>query len=182
MVNKNIFSYIKVGLILALIAAVCGISIALLNSVTAPIIEKNAYEKEQKTLSLIYENAEFKEWDIEIREKAIEKIYSAYVDGKRVGDVYIVSGKNAYGKIQLMIGLKDGYVTSIVMTTNTQSFGKLVNQYVDELNEQTITNINVSNLDVKCGATYGAKLVRSLIETALEHNTILCNEGGANNG
>ena len=182
MENKNIFSYLKVGLILALIAAVCGISISLLNTVTAPIIEENAYKKEQETLSLIYKNAEFKKWDIEIRDKAIEKIYTAYVDGKKVGDVYVVSGKNAYGKIQLMIGLNNGYVTNIVITTNTQSFGKLVNQYVDRLNDQTITNTNISNIDVKCGATYGAKLVRSLIETALEHNTIMCDEGGANNG
>lgn len=179
---KSVTSYLKIGFILAVITAVCGIMIALLNEVTAPIIEENSYKKEQETLSLIYADAEFKKWDIEIKDEAIEKIYSAYVDGKRVGDVYIVSGKNAYGKIQLMIGLNDGYVSSIVMTANTQSFGKLVDKYVEGLNEQTITNVNISNIDVKCGATYGAKLVRSLIETALEHNTIMCDEGGANNG
>ena len=167
--KKSILSYLKVGLILALIASICGISIALLNSVTAPIIENNAYLKEQETLSLIYDDATFENLNIDLEESNISKVYVAKKDEVVKGYVYIVSGKNAYGKIELMIGITDGVVTAVEIMTNTQSFGKLVNQYVDNLNDQEINNQNVFDLDVKCGATYGAKLVRSLIAVALEH-------------
>lgn len=171
MEKKSIFSYVKVGLILALIAAVCGISIALLNSFTSPIIEENAYKKEQETLQLIYQGATFEKIDFETSDKNIKKVYKAIILEEVVGYVYVVSGKNAYGTIELMIGINEGSVSRVEMTTNTQSFGKLVDNYVTGLSQKEITSANVSSLDVKCGATYGAKLVRSLIESALKHSS-----------
>lgn len=163
-------SYIKVGLILAIITSVCAILIALLNTVTAPIITENAEKKEQNTLSLIYEGATFTALDLDIADEAIEKVYKAEVDGALVGYVYLVKGKNAYGTIELMVGITDGKTKKVEVMTNTESFKKNVNTFIDDkIKEQDITTENVGDIDVKCGATYGAKLTQSLIESALKH-------------
>lgn len=68
-----------------------------------------------------------------------------------------------------MIGISDGSVCAVEIITNTQSFSKVVNQYVNDLDNLDINNQNIDDLDVKCGATYGAKLVKELINVALDH-------------
>lgn len=166
---SNYKSYLKTGLILAAITAICGIMIALLNGVTAPIIEENNYKKEQETLALIFDGATFENLEIKENDSKINKVYLAKINDEILGYVYLVSGKNAYGTIELMIGISDGSVCAVEIITNTQSFSKVVNQYVNDLDNLDINNQNIDDLDVKCGATYGAKLVKELINVALDH-------------
>lgn len=168
-IMSNYKSYLKTGLILAAITAICGIMIALLNGVTAPIIEENNYKKEQETLALIFDGATFENLEIKENDSKINKVYLAKVNDEILGYVYLVSGKNAYGTIELMIGISDGSVCAVEIITNTQSFSKVVNQYVNDLDNLDINNQNIDDLDVKCGATYGAKLVKDLIKVALDH-------------
>ena len=168
--------YLKVALVLTLIASICAVLIALLNLVTAPIIEKNAYEKEQNTLSVMFDNAKFEETNYDENYQEIEKKFIAKSkdDDSFLGYVYIVSGKNAYGMVRLMVAVKDGKAIKVDVMDNTESFKKNVNTFIAEkvqANELTITDTD--NLDVKCGATYGAKLVQSLLKTVLS-------EGGVN--
>ena len=168
--------YLKVALVLMLITSVCAVLIALLNTVTAPIIEKNAYEKEQNTLSVMFSDAEFTEVEHNNRYQEVEKKFVAKskADGSELGYVYIVSGKNAYGMIRLMVGVKDNKAIKVEVMDNTESFKKAVNTFInDKVKPNELSSDDASNLDVKCGATYGAKLVQSLIKVALE-------EGGAN--
>lgn len=166
---SNYKRYLKTGLILAAITAICGIMIALLNGVTAPIIEENNYKKEQETLALIFDGATFENLEIKENDSKINKVYLAKINDEILGYVYLVSGKNAYGTIELMIGISDGSVCAVEIITNTQSFSKVVNQYVNDLDNLDINNQNIDDLDVKCGATYGAKLVKELINVALDH-------------
>lgn len=168
-IMSNYKSYLKTGLILAAITAICGIMIALLNGVTAPIIEENNYKKEQETLALIFDGATFENLEIKENDSKINKVYLAKINDEILGYVYLVSGKNAYGTIELMIGISDGSVCAVEIITNTQSFSKVVNQYVNDLDNLDINNQNIEDLDVKCGATYGAKLVKELIKVALDH-------------
>ena len=69
--------YLKVALVLMLITSICAVLIALLNTVTAPIIEKNAYEKEQNTLSVMFSDAEFTEVEVSSDHQEIEKKFIA---------------------------------------------------------------------------------------------------------
>ena len=163
--------YLKVAVVLTLIASICAVLIALLNLVTAPIIEKNAYEKEQNTLSVMFSNAEFTEVDHNENYQEIEKKFVAKSknDQTELGYVYIVSGKNAYGMVRLMVGVKDGKTVKVEIMDNTESFKKNVNTFIDEKIKSSELSIeDAEKLDVKCGATYGAKLVQSLIKIVLE--------------
>ena len=168
--------YLKVALVLFLITSICAVLIALLNMVTAPIIEKNAYEKEQNTLSVMFSDATFTEVEKcaypEIEKKFIAK---SKADDSELGFVYIVSGKNAYGMIRLMVAVKDAKAIKVEVMDNTESFKKVVNTFISEkVQSSSLSKEDTDNLDVKCGATYGAKLVQSLIQVVLD-------EGGNNN-
>ena len=169
-------NYLKVALVLTMITSICAVLIALLNMWTAPIIEKNAYEKEQNTLSVMYENATFTETEYDENIKEIEKKFVAKDKNSDdvLGYVYIVSGKNAYGMVRLMVKVENGKAVKIEVMDNTESFKKNVNTFIAEkVQANALTITDTENLDVKCGATYGAKLVQSLIQSVL-------NEGGAN--
>lgn len=168
--------YLKVALVLMLITSICAVLIALLNTVTAPIIEKNAYEKEQNTLSVMFDNATFTEVEHNTEYSEVEKKFVAKskADDSELGYVYIVSGKNAYGMIRLMVAVKDGKAIKVEVMDNTESFKKAVNTFInDKVKPNELTSTDADALDVKCGATYGAKLVQSLIKVVLS-------EGGAN--
>ena len=167
--------YLKVALVLMLITSICAVLIALLNTWTAPIIEKNAYEKEQSTLSVMFDNAVFTEVD-KCESEEIEKKFIAKDKNsdEELGYVYIVSGKNAYGMIRLMVARSGDKIIKTEVMDNTESFKKKVNDFINaNVKENDLDLDSTNNLDVKCGATYGAKLVQSLVKIVLE-------EGGNN--
>lgn len=164
-------NYLKVALVLTLITSICAVLIALLNMWTSPIIEKNAYDKKQNTLSVMFDNATFTEVEHNEDFQEIEKKFIAKSkdDESELGYVYIVSGKNAYGMIRLMIAVKDSKAIKVEVMDNTESFKKNVNTFInDNVKENNLSSTDVDNLDVKCGATYGAKLVQSLVKVALD--------------
>ena len=164
-------NYLKVALVLTMITSICAVLIALLNMWTAPIIEKNAYEKEQNTLSVMYENAVFAETEYDESIKEIEKKFVAKDKNSDevLGYVYIVSGKNAYGMVRLMVKVENGKAKKIEVMDNTESFKKKVNDFINaNVKENDLDLDSTNNLDVKCGATYGAKLVQSLVKIVLE--------------
>ena len=165
--------YLKVALVLTLIASICAVLIALLNTVTAPIIEKNAYEKEQNTLSVMFDNAVFTETEYSSDYPEIEKKFIAKDKNSEdvLGYVYIVSGKNAYGMVRLMVAVKDQKVIKVEVMDNTESFKKTVNTFINEkVKANNLSSDDVEGLDVKCGATYGAKLVQNLVRIVLQEN------------
>lgn len=163
--------YLKVALVLTLITSICAVMIALLNRVTEPIIEKNAYDKEQATLSVMFSDATFEESEFVKDYSEIEKkfIAKSKADEATIGYVYIVSGKNAYGTIRLMVAVKHDKAIKVEVMDNTESFKKNVNTFIeDKVKASELDSAQVEELDVKCGATYGAKLVQNLIRVVLK--------------
>ena len=84
------------------------------------------------------------------------------------------TGSNSYGKISLLVGfnyyqIPGGEVCeyvfdSISVIVNEQTYAStLVDNYINPVNDNT-RNYE----DVSCGATYGAKLIRDMINEAKE--------------
>lgn len=110
---------------------------------------------------------------------------------KVVGYIYTTSGKNAYGGISLMVGVEKtdaGYsVVDVEFLTNTESFASTVdenfkanyptspstdivlNPYgslkADEVG--SLSSDDLAKVNTKCGATYGANLVKGMVTAAL---------------
>lgn len=182
--------YLYVSGILGAIALVCAVLIALMNMLTNPIIKKNNENKISETYTKIYsdyysnEEVEFTKDDksyIKGKVKALDK------DGNVLGYIYTTSGKNAYGEVSLMIGITDGNVVDVEFLTNTESFASTVSSHVkgnypssmdsvievnpygslDTIDIGYLSINEIEAIDIKCGATFGATLVKSMVLAAL---------------
>jgi len=182
--------YFKISSILAAIALVCALVLAAMDMLTSPIVAKNNEKTEYDTIVSI-----FKDYDkdksnkIDVPADGIIKslIKAKDASGKDLGYIYTVEGKNAYGNIKLMVAIKDGKVIQVEFLENGQSFASTVDAhvqasypssekksievgFVSDKNkfEGTLSKADVDKIDVACGATYGAKLVKELVNEALK--------------
>ncbi len=165
--KKNILT----GIILMIIAAMSGLAISGINKVTSPIIEKNTQEKEIKlckNIFSIYDSNNSQTTLSGFNNDAISKKVVAIDSNKApLGVIYIVSGRNAYGPISLLVGISnDGKLVSVEFLENGQSFGNEVSNHVDNKYVNGLTLDNIEGIDTKCGATYGAKTVKELVSIA----------------
>ena len=184
----------KISATLGTISLVCALLIALINMVTSPIIETNDKTTELNTCKEIFEkydesNSDSKSGnDLSGKNEAIIKIiYAKDSSGSLLGTIYKVSGKNAYGTITLMVGIDaNNSVCQVEFIENGQSFASTVNGHVlenypssestdvhvgayEKSNGDKISSLEssaIDEIDVKCGATYGATLVKELVKIA----------------
>lgn len=165
--KKNIL----IAVILCLIAGLSGLAIAGVNKWTAPIIEENERVKETKLYKEIFETYDDKfsmiKEDNFINKAVLKRVIAYNSQGERLGYIYKVKGKNSYGAIVLLIGIDaSNKLVKVEFLTNEQSystivFGHVTNNYVPGLEYE-----DVANIDTTCGATYGAKTVKELVEIA----------------
>ncbi len=187
---------IKISATLGLISLVCALLIALMNMVTKPIITTHDAETELETCKEIFaaydkEASDKASEDVKLDGKdsrIIKIIIAEDSKGNSLGTIYKVSGKNAYGTITLMVGVTaDNKVCKVEFLENGQSFASTVNNHVlasypssestdvhvgayTKSNAEAVSDLEdsqVNAIDVKCGATYGATLVKELVQVAL---------------
>jgi len=174
--------------ILGSICLVCALLIALIDIATKNKIEQNTRETELATIKEIFADYDENNSDVlETSGSINKKILAKDSAGNVLGYLYNVSGKNAYGSISLMVAIKDDEVIQVEILENTQSFASTVYSYFKNTypsspdtavhvgayssTDVTVGNLTtgeIENIDVSCGATYGAKLIRDLVLVALE--------------
>ena len=132
--------------------------------------------------------------DLDLADEVVDVVRVNNSNGDLKGYVFTVSGKNAYGIISLMVAISkdtngNNVVHQVEFLENGQSFASTVDDHVRSSYHTSdknalvldpyssgnkvvigdLTEDQIPNDDqVQCGATYGAKLVRSLVEAALE--------------
>ena len=173
MKKENLKLYLKTTLTLCIMAGVSAAVVGLVNYFTAPTIASNSILREQNACKDIYVDATSfnEEYNAENENKYdfkyIEKAWRA-LNGESdfYGLVFRCSGKNIYGAISLIIGYnKDYSIEKVEVVENPESFATTVNDYI-KTTYNGDTNVkfdDISTIDVTCGATYGAKLVRSML-------------------
>ncbi|MDE7264161.1 MAG: hypothetical protein K2N64_05830 [Anaeroplasmataceae bacterium] len=170
--------YTLTALVLTLIAGMCAALIACINLVTAPIIQKNNEERKAKLCQEVFEAYTVDQSTIiteGFSSKSIKEIIMAYDStGEFLGYIYTVEGSNAYGKIELLLGITaDSKLAGVRFITNGQSFSSeadthLNNSYKENMTEADVDNLDLKNSDVTAGATYASKLIRSLVKSAFD--------------
>ncbi len=161
--------YILTGVILGSIAAVAGGLIALTNFITEQKILQNEENKLNEGIKEIFGN------NIKVKrakDATLVKRYTYIVQffevssnkNEFLGYAFKSEGSNMYGKISLISGfdsLTKGF-KGLSLIKNEQTYAStLVENYIEPLNS------NDRELeDVSCGATYGAKLVRDMVNEA----------------
>ena len=127
--DDSVFSMIKLGLILALYAAVSCTVLAVVNNFTAPKIAQNQIEKVNAAMKAFFpeEGYTFEEvTDFESKATGtikIEKLYAAKKDGAICGGAAQVNGPT-YDQATILVGMKsDGTITGLQFLKNTDSPG-----------------------------------------------------------
>ena len=169
-------SSFKIALILTAIASVGAITIALTNVLTEPIIKQNRAQREQNGLKKVFGNDATFGDKVELKEDKYQYLQAFYpvTVNSSSARVYSTKGTNAYGDVALLVGLNaDFTIYNIAVMENTESYAiTLKENYLDYLmnpKEGKTHEQAFEDTSVKCGATYGAKLVKDMINQAKEH-------------
>ena len=187
--------YIITSITLGIIAATSAALIGVTNLVTRDQIKKNEENKIKAGICEIFGKTATISQKYECEQCANDPIkvdnYSIYLgniysvnDGKEHDRVIVESlaiqltGSNMYGKLSLLIGFDiyscHGEVGFVGVSTivNEQTYASTLEEnYIDQINDGSKT-ID----DVTCGATYGAKLAKVMIEQAQAIAESRCDE------
>lgn len=125
--SGSVFSMIKLGLILAAYAVVSCTLLAVVNNITAPVIEKNNANKANAGLQIVFDKeTEFEAvTGFEIPE-GVDKLLAAKKNGEIIGAAVQVTGAT-FDKSTIIIGLDtNGVVTgmSVLETSDSPGFGQ----------------------------------------------------------
>lgn len=180
--NKDVLHYLKVGGILCAVGGAAALLVGLTNLVTEPVIAENDRVALEGALSQCFKDDTLKfvkagEEDIVLNSVEGRDYVSGYyicytADDAVYGYAFRGDGSNSYGSIDLLIGLRQDSSNQLVygylgMVSDTQSFKtKLEGTYVSGYNADPGTEaLN----DVSCGATYGARLVKNIVNDAVSY-------------
>ncbi len=166
MANKK--HYIITSITLGLVAAASGALIGLTNLVTKEKIAQNEKMKIGAGMCEIYgkNRVDYEELDVSEDYKYVQTAYKIYDETitSAFGLAFKTSGSNMYGKISLIVGfdVESHGFTGLSVVVNEQTYAAALEEnYIDPLNEGS-RDLN----DVSCGATYGAKLIRDMVNEA----------------
>ena len=174
---NNAKKYIITAVTLGVIAAASAGLIGLTNLLTAKQIAKNEQNKIKAGIVEIFGEEGLVFEGTEINNKEYKYTNYRYDIEGRPSVAFRVTGSNMYGKISMLVGyngklLPGGddtmyyFFAGIYLITNEQTYASTLNEnYVAPLN-----NDEIKYDDVKCGATYGATLIKDMIE---ETNSII---------
>ena len=174
--------YLITAVTLGLIAAGGALLIAGTNMLTRDSIKANEVKAINNGLAAIYDTESLKTSDATL-DKEFEYVISSFYVVKDEADAplgyaFKTEGSNAYGKISLIVGFNANYIyKGVAVVENGQSFAStLKKKYLNPLVKEGKT---VDEVDVSCGATYGATLVHDMVKSATSAAEYL---KGANNG
>lgn len=157
--------YILTSITLGLIAAASALLIGGSNLLTKERIKQNEQDSIYRGIAYIFSDSAEISSDSEIKNddyKYVEHVYEIKVNETDSGYAFKTTGSNMYGKISLIVGLNlEGEFLKMKVITDEQTYAStLEKKYIDPLNNHD------PDVDVSCGATYGAKLVRDMINEA----------------
>ena len=185
---SNMKKYLITAVTLGLIAAGGALLISGTYMLTKDQIDKNKTASINKGLAAIYgldANALNTSTANLPEDQKFDYVINEYYEVKDANDAPIgyafkTEGSNSYGKISLIVGFNASYTyKGVAVIENGQSFASTLNKkYLNPIKDaETIEEVN--EVDVSCGATYGAKLVRSMVNSATNAAEYL---KGTNNG
>ena len=161
----NTKHYVITAITLGLIGAASAGAIGATNAITQKKIEENEKNKIQQGIAGIFgqNSTVLKDQAVE-GEKYTNYVYTVKMDGVSENQyAFRTEGSNMYGKISLLVGFNNlNQFKGMSIITNEQTYAStLVEKYVEP-----VQNGSRKIEDVSCGATYGAKLIRDMINDA----------------
>lgn len=167
-------SSLKMIITLVIITALIALAMSYVNTLTAPIIEKNAQEKLDKSLSEVLPADEY----TVLEESETHTVYEAKKAGERTGILVINSAKGYGGDIEVMTGiLNDGSISKVEILSMSETPGLGANAGNDSFKEQFVgrsgkigvnkTESTDKEIKALSGATITSKAVTDAVNDAI---------------
>ena len=180
MVKKtDLKEIIKIGAILFAITAAAALVLALMNSVTAPVIAKNQAEKQQKAMQVVLPEAMgFSDENLKTDEMP-EIVSAVYESTNNKGYAVMVSPNGYGGAISMAVGVSPkGEVTGIDIISQSETAGlgakcteaEFKDQFIGKAAGVTVTKsgANENQVDAISSATITSKAVTAGVNAAIE--------------
>ena len=160
---------IKTVITLFLISGISGLLLNTFNNFTAERIKENYINKIEKIAFSIYEEAESIEIiNIDGYEFVVSEIKCFNLDKVEVGSLFEVKGNNKFGSISLLVAIDNNFIKDVRVLSMNQSYGKTAKSFITNNFSEDISFTNLDNLDLKCGATTSAKLIKALLDDVVK--------------
>ena len=167
--------YVLVSLTLGIIAASSALIISGTNLLTKDKIAQNEKDRVLAGIVEIYgKNAvisaekDIKEAGLTGNYQYVNYVYTIKDNNEtQLGYAFRTTGSNSYGKISLLVGFDESTKAfkKMSVVVNEQSYAStLVDGYINPVNAGTAQYDD--DATIHCGATYGAKKVREMIDEA----------------
>ena len=167
-------SSLKMIVTLVVIACVIALAMSYVNSLTSPIIEKNAADKLNRSLAEVLPADSY-----EVLVEGDATVYSAQKDGEQIGVCVVNSAKGYGGDIKVLSGiLNDGSVNKVEILEMSETPGLGANAKNEGFKEQFVgksagigvskTNKSDTEILAISGATITSKAVTEAVNSALE--------------
>ena len=158
----------KLALFLGVVAAISGLVLGFVNSVTAPVIEANAIKAEKANLEVMYPGADFKILDYADSDGIITGAYK--VNGSSFIFKGTATGYNSSTPIIVLVGItKDGKVDKLValQQQETSNFGARCFE-ADNVKKLYLNKTSAEEVDMLAGATFTSTAMKNILTEAFE--------------
>jgi Na+-translocating ferredoxin:NAD+ oxidoreductase subunit G len=177
----------KTALVLTLIGLACGLLIGFSNHITAPVIAENKRKAELKAFEVLFPNLESVDPSSAAPQGLIYEVLDVRVAGAYAGRLYKGTSTNAYGKIDVLVGIdKNGVITGVqfLELDQTASVKGIIEENALVYKGKNIDSINLDDLiipsssnnpfDTASGASFGSTTMRLIIKDAiLSHSGVV---------
>ena len=172
MEKSEIKAMAKVAIILAAITSASALIVSAVNLFTGARIATNRLNKEKQGLEAVFEGADIDKKAFEINQGSLKKYWTVVTKDGEAARIYSASGKNGYGAVSILIGLYSDFTLGrMEILENTETYGATLNkEYIAPYQYAETPEDRAFALDdVTCGATYGAKLIKGMVNEAIAH-------------
>ena len=169
---SNVKKYLLTAITLGCIAMASGLLIAGTNMITKDRIAENERISVNNGIVSVFKDDNAVGKEISLPEgKEYDYVITCYEvkdnNENPLGYAFRTTGSNDYGKVSLIIGFNQQCIyKGLSVVTNEQSFATTLNKgYISLIKDGEKTADEVS---VSCGATFGATLVRNMVNEATQ--------------
>ncbi len=165
---------LRLGMILLLIAALAGLSLGAVHSITAePIKEANASAKQNAMIEILPKVDEFKDHQIELNDKILE-VNAGYKDGEIIGYAIKVSPKGYNGAVEIMVGIyTDGTIGGIKILSHSETPGLGANAPKPKFSGQFANKSTSEELEVVKGTASAENQVEAITGATITSRAVV---------
>lgn len=161
---------IKLAVFLGVISVIASAALYVVNNMTAPIISANAQKETEKSLKVLYKDADKFE-SVDAPGKPVTAIYDAKKGDQVIGTVYEVTTYGFQSDVVMLLAINnDGKLNGmqVVSQAETPGYGTQIttNQdYIKQYSEKTVDD----QIDTITGSTVTTSAVKIAVDEAIAH-------------